>query len=301
MSDTPHRLNLRAVAPNTVGTFGAVVEAIEGAGGTIGEVTIAHNDGKRMVRDYAVSAADPQKVIDAVAAVSGVHVDPAGRALDQRAGGLLDMRSRTALTTRDDLSMAYTPGVARVCMAIHDDFDQAWDYTIKGNSVMVVTDGSDVLDLGDIGAEAALPAAEAKAYAMRRLAGIDGFPLPVDTDRLDEVVEAVALCSSVFAAIYLHDMAPERCASVQADLQARLDIPVLTQEQAAEAGGGDDTAAYPGILRGLLDCRATKVTDGVLAAAKGVIGTSGPLTIGLAADVADAVRVAARAEGVNRI
>lgn len=301
MSDTLRRLNLRAVAPNTVGTFGAVVEAIEGAGGSIGEVTIAHNDGKRMVRDYAVSAADPQKVIDAVAAVTGVQVDPVGRALDQRVGGLLDMRSRTELTTRDDLSMAYTPGVARVCMAIHDDFEQAWDYTIKGNSVMVVTDGSDVLDLGDIGAEAALPASEAKAFTMRSLAGVDGFPLPVDTDRLDEVVEAVALCSSVFAAVYLHDMAPDRLASVQADLQARLDIPVLTDAQAAEAGGGDDTVAYPGILRGLLDCRATKVTDGVLEAATKAAAGHAALDVGLAADVADAVRTAARAEGVNRI
>ncbi|MCB0881065.1 MAG: hypothetical protein KDC33_02460 [Thermoleophilia bacterium] len=292
-------LVVRAVSPNAPGVFGAVVQAIEGAGGRVGNTSVASYNEKRMVRDYTVTAADPQRVVDAVAGVEGVTVDPEGRALDGHRGGVLDMRSRTSLTTRDDLAMAYTPGVARVCMAIHDDFDQAWDYTIKGNSVMVVTDGSRVMDLGDIGAEAALPAGEAKAFAMRSLAGIDAFPLPVDAKDVDEIVNTVALCSSVFAAVYLHDMAPDRMAAVKTGLESRLDIPVLTQEEAAKAGGGDDVAAAPGILRGLLDCRATKVTPAVLDAAAGVAGGS-PLADGHAGAVADAVVGAATTEGLNR-
>lgn len=292
-------LIVRAVSQHTPGVFGAVVQAIEGAGGRVGTTSVAAYSEKRMVRDYTVTAPDPQRVVDAVAAVEGVSVDPVGRALDNHRGGVLDMTSRTSLTTRDDLSMAYTPGVARVCMAIHDDFEQAWDYTVKGNSVMVVTDGSDVMSLGAIGAEAALPAAEAKAFAMRSLAGIDAFPLPVDSGDVGEIVNTVALCSSVFAAVYLHDMAPERMDAVKRGLEARLDIPVLTQAEAATAGGGDDVAAAPGILRGLLDCRAERVTPGILDAAAGVAAGS-PLADGHAGAVADAVVGAATTEGLNR-
>lgn len=300
MSDTPQSLVVRAVSPNSVGTFGAVVEAIEGAGGRIGEVSIANSSEKQMVRDYTVTADDPQKVVDAVAGVEGVSVDATGRALDRHQGGVLDMKSRTTLTSRDDLSMAYTPGVARVCMAIHHDFDQAWDYTIKGNSVMVVSDGSDVMDLGDIGAEAALPASEAKAFAMRSLAGIDAFPLPVDTSDVDEIVNTIALCSSVFAGVYLHDMKADRAEAVKKGLAERIEIPVLTQAEAETAGGGDDTAAYPGIFRGLLDCRASAVTPAVLDAAKGVAGEGDPLDTSRVGRIADAVVGAATTEGLNR-
>lgn len=292
-------LIVRAVTPATVGTFGAVVDAITGAGGRIGDISIAASStDQTTVRDYMVTAADPQKVLDAVAAVPGVSVDTTARALDRHDGGVIEMKSRAALTSRDDLSMAYSPGVARVCMAIHHDFDQTWDYTIKGNSVMVVTDGSAVMDLGNIGALAALPASEAKAFAMRELAGIDAFPLPVDTHDVDEIVTAVALCSSVFAGIYLHDMEAERREAVATALRDRLEIPVLTDEQARTAGGGDDTAAYPGIFRGLLDGRARGLDDSVLEAAASVSGS--PLDEGHTAAVAAAVQRAAAAAGLNR-
>jgi malate dehydrogenase (oxaloacetate-decarboxylating) len=150
-------------------------------------------------------------------------------------GGMVGMQNRAPLTSRDDLSMAYTPGVARVCMAIHHDFEQAWDYTIKGNSVMVVSDGSSVVGQGDLGPEASLPALEAKCAFMRKLAGIDAFPLPVDLRDPAEIAEAVALCSSVFAGIHLSDIAAPRCFEVQRLLDERLDIPVFHEDQQGTA------------------------------------------------------------------
>ena len=151
------------------------------------------------------------------------------------AGGKVGMQNRVPVASRDDLSMAYTPGVARVCMAIHHDFEQAWDYTIKGNSVMVVSDGSSVVGQGDLGPEASLPALEAKCAFLRKLAGIDAFPLPVDLRDPAEIAEAVALCSSVFAGIHLSDIAAPRCFEVQRLIDERLDIPVFHDDQQGTA------------------------------------------------------------------
>jgi malate dehydrogenase (oxaloacetate-decarboxylating) len=131
--------------------------------------------------------------------------------------------------------MAYTPGLARVCMAIHHDFEQAWDYTIKGNSVMVVSDGSSVVGQGDLGPEASLPALEAKCAFLRKLAGIDAFPLPVDLRDPAEIAEAVVLISSVFAGIHLSDIAAPRCFEVQRLIDERLDIPVFHDDQQGTA------------------------------------------------------------------
>jgi len=250
MSESSSSLTLRLTVPATVGTFGRVTGAIADAGGTLGGVDIVRSTKTHVTRDYTVyvaSEAAGDAVVSAVEAVEGVQVEEVrNRVLTLHEGGVIGMRNRVPLTSRDDLSMAYTPGVARVCMAIHHDFEQAWEYTIKANSVMVVSDGSSVVGLGDLGAEASLPACEAKCLFLRDLAGIDAFPLPVDARDPEAIVEAVALCSSVFAGIHLSDISAPRCFQIQTALDARLDIPVFHDDQQGTA-----VAVLAGLHNGL--------------------------------------------------
>jgi malate dehydrogenase (oxaloacetate-decarboxylating) len=202
-------------------------------------VDIVRSGKGTVTRDITVYVRDEQHGDDVRAAlegVEGVGVESVNdRVFLAHLGGKVGMQNRVPIATRDDLSMAYTPGVARVCMAIHDDFDQAWEYTIKGNSVMVVSDGSSVVGQGDLGPEAALPALEAKCVFLRKLAGIDAFPLPVDLRDPAEIAEVVALTSSVFAGIHLSDIAAPRCFEIQRLLDERLDIPVFHDDQQGTA------------------------------------------------------------------
>jgi len=239
MPDVNSSLILRVNVPAATGTFGKVVVAISEAGGRVGAADIVRSSAHEVTRDYQVyvrDAAHGEAVVAAVSALAGVLVvSVTSNVLTVHVGGAIGMKTRAPIATRDDLSMAYTPGVARVCMAIHHDFEQTWDYTIKANSVMVVSDGSDVLELGDIGAEASLPACEAKSLFLRNLAGIDAFPLPVDARQPEKIVDAVALCSSVFAGIHLSDIAAPRCFEIRDALDARLDIPVFHDDQQGTA------------------------------------------------------------------
>ncbi len=235
MPDINSSLIIRAIVPAATGTFGKVVAAISEAGGRVGGADIVWSTTTTVTRDYQVYVRDGEHgdaVVAAISALAGVRVaSVASQVLIVHEGGAIGMRTRAPIANRDDLSMAYTPGVARVCMAIHHDPDQVWDYTIKANSLMVVSDGSDVLGLGDIGAEASLPACEAKSLFLRNLAGIDAFPLPVNTSDPRRIVDTVALCSSVFAGIHLSDIAAPRCFEIHEALNARLDIPVLHDRQ----------------------------------------------------------------------
>ena len=239
MPDVSSSLILRVNVPAATGTFGKVVVAISEAGGRVGAADIVRSSAHEVTRDYQVYVRDTEHGEAVAAAVSGLDgvsvVSVTSNVLTMHEGGAIGMKTRAPIATRDDLSMAYTPGVARVCMAIHDDFEQAWDYTIKANSVMVVSDGSDVLELGDIGAEASLPACEAKSLFLRNLAGIDAFPMPVDARRPDMIADAVALCSAMFAGIHLSDISAPRCFEIRDALDARLDIPVFHDDQQGTA------------------------------------------------------------------
>lgn len=239
MSHPDYSLTIRATIPARVGMLGKVLAAIGDAGGRTGGVDIVRSGTDAVTRDITVYARDEAhgaSVAAAVAGVEGVHVESSiDRVFQAHAGGKIGMQNRVPVATRDDLSMAYTPGVARVCMAIHHDFEQTWEYTIKGNSVMVVSDGSSVVGQGDLGPEASLPALEAKAAFLRRLAGIDAFPLPVDLRDPAEIAEAVVLCSSVFAGIHLSDIAAPRCFEIQRLIDERLDIPVFHEDQQGTA------------------------------------------------------------------
>ena len=146
-------------------------------------------------------------------------------------GGKIEVNGRVAVKTRDDLSMAYTPGVARVCMAIHDEPEKVYNLTIKQNTVAVVTDGSAVLGLGDIGPAAALPVMEGKCLIFKAFAGVDAFPIALDTKDVDEIVRTVKNIAPVFGGINLEDIAAPRCFEIEERLQRELDIPVFHDDQ----------------------------------------------------------------------
>jgi malate dehydrogenase (oxaloacetate-decarboxylating) len=161
--------------------------------------------------------------------------DPTDRdndpAFQLHVGGKIEVVSTVPVNTRDDLSLAYTPGVARVCTAIADDLDLAYDYTWKSHTVAVVTDGTAVLGLGDIGPTAALPVMEGKALLFKHFGGIDAVPICLDVTDVDELVETVARLAPAFGGINLEDISAPRCFEVERRLQARLDIPVFHDDQ----------------------------------------------------------------------
>ena len=146
-------------------------------------------------------------------------------------GGKIEQRNKHALKTRDDLSMAYTPGVARVCTAIAEDPEKAFQYTIKRNTVAVVSDGTAVLGLGDIGPRAAMPVMEGKAMLFKEFAGVDAFPICLDTKDPDEIVETVKRIAPGFGGINLEDISAPRCFEIEDRLKAELDIPVFHDDQ----------------------------------------------------------------------
>lgn len=311
MPDNLTTLTLRTLMPVETGSFGQLARRIGETGAQVGAVNVVRSTRTNVERDVQVRVRDrahADAVIAAVGGLPGFSVEGVtSRVLETHQGGTIGMRSRAALTSRDDLSMAYTPGVARVCMAIHHDFEQAWDYTIKANSVMVVSDGSDVVGLGDLGVDASLPACEATSLFLRELAGVDAFPLPVDSRDDDEIVNTIALCSSVFAGVHLTSIAAPRCFAIRDALDARLEIPVVLEEQGtavavvaalrnglavggAELAGatvavtGQDTAGGTATARLLAAAGATVTSDP--AGAHALVAFDGPVGAAAAAGLA---------------
>src|SRR3954453_15128004 len=215
--------------------LGKVASAIGDAGGTIGSVDLVSLEGGHTLRDITVDTAGDEHgraIVAAVDAVEGAQVvDSTDRTLRMHVGGKIEQRNKHPLKTRDDLSMAYTPGVARVCLAIADDPDLAYDYTIKRNFVAVVSDGSAVLGLGDIGPRAAMPVMEGKAMLLKEFGGVDGFPICLDTRDPDEIVQAEKLIAPGFGGINLEDISSPRCFEIEDRLKAELDIPVFHDDQ----------------------------------------------------------------------
>ena len=158
-------------------------------------------------------------------------VEVTDRTFELHRGGKIYTGLKARIQTRDDLSMAYTPGVARVCMEIHDDRDKAFEYTIKGNTVAVVSDGTAVLGLGDIGPEAAMPVMEGKAMLFKEFADVDAFPICLDTKDPDEIVAAVKAIAPTFGGINLEDISSPRCFEIENRLIEELDIPVFHDDQ----------------------------------------------------------------------
>ena len=179
-----------------------------------------------------MDAAHGEQVVAAVRGVQGVTVDSVSdRTFLLHKGGKIEIRPKVPITTRDDLSMAYTPGVARVCNAIQADPAKAWTLTIKSNTVAVVSDGTAVLGLGDIGAAAAMPVMEGKAMLFKEFAGVDAFPLCLDTKDVDGIVAFVKAAAPTFGGINLEDISAPRCFEIERRLRADLDIPVFHDDQ----------------------------------------------------------------------
>ena len=251
MSQSPSTsLTIRTQIAAQIGNFGRVVAAIGAAGAEVGGVDIVRSTKSAVTRDITVYVRDAthgEAIVAALNALDGIEVQSTSdRVMLSHAGGKMTMQNRAALESRDDLSMAYTPGVARVCMAIHHDPERTWDLTIRGNSVAVITDGSSVVGQGDLGPLAALPSAEAKCMFLREMAGIDGFPLPLTVRDTEEIAAVVSKIVSVFAGVHLTDMAAPRCFEVQTTLGNMIDIPVLHDNQE-----GTSAALLAGLINGL--------------------------------------------------
>ena len=226
---------LRVRLENRPGSFAAVAEAIGEEGALLDAIDIVRAGRATKVRDVTVLATDAahiDRVVAAVQALDGVEVEHVSdRTFLLHLGGKLEVSSKAPLKTRDDLSMAYTPGVARVCEAIARDPDKVWNLTIKRNSVAIVTDGTAVLGLGDIGPEAALPVMEGKAILFKEFGGVDAWPLCLATKDPDAIVAAVMAIAPGFGGINLEDISSPRCFEIERRLDDALDIPVFHDDQ----------------------------------------------------------------------
>jgi malate dehydrogenase (oxaloacetate-decarboxylating) len=238
MSATPsaqYRLTIRVKLDDAHGMLGEVTGAISHAGGMVGAIDLVESGHEASVRDIVVDATGQdhwQQILDAINAIDGAQViDITDRTFLMHVGGKIEQHNKHPLKTRDDLSMAYTPGVARVCLAIAAEPERSFQYTIKRNTVAVVSDGTAVLGLGDIGPAAAMPVMEGKCCLFKEFAGVDAFPICLDTKDPQEIVRAVELIAPAFGGINLEDISAPRCFEIEDELKRRLDIPVFHDDQ----------------------------------------------------------------------
>ena len=226
---------LRVEFPHRPGSLGKILTAVGEVGGMVGAVDIVRIGGERSARDLTVNARNPEharQIADTIDALPEMRVtDFSDRTFLFHLGGKIEVRSKTPVRTRDDLSMAYTPGVARVCRAIAEEPERAFNLTIKRNTVAVVSDGTAVLGLGDIGPEAAMPVMEGKVMLFKEFAGVDAFPICLDTKDTDEIVEMVKGMSPGFGGINLEDISAPRCFEIEERLKEELEIPVFHDDQ----------------------------------------------------------------------
>ena len=230
-----YTITARAQYPNRPGMLGLIASAIGDAGGDIGGVDLVRTDPAMIVRDITIGARDDEHgraILDVIRELKGVTIrsvyDPVFLA---HVGGKIEIKNKTPVTGRADLSRVYTPGVARVCLAIEREPDAAWTLTIKKNTVAVVTDGTAVLGLGDIGPLAALPVMEGKAMLFKEFGGVDAWPICLDTKDTEEIIKTVKYLAPAFGGINLEDISAPRCFEIEARLKEELDIPVFHDDQ----------------------------------------------------------------------
>src|SRR5579871_170949 len=238
VEETPssgYSLGLRIKLTNRPGTLGRVTTTIGAVGGDIEDIDIVGATQDFITRDITVNAASDRHgevIVEAVRTVEGVAIlEISDRTFLRHLGGKIEVISKVPLRTRADLSMAYTPGVARICAAIHADPEKAFTLTIKSNTVAVVSDGTAVLGLGNIGPAAAMPVMEGKAMLFKEFAGVDAFPLCLSTTDPDEIVRTVSALAPGFGGINLEDISAPRCFEIETRLQQVLDIPVFHDDQ----------------------------------------------------------------------
>ncbi|MCC6826246.1 MAG: NAD-dependent malic enzyme [Acidobacteria bacterium] len=230
-----YSLTLRVKIHNKPGKLGEITTAIGHAGGDIEGIDIVSVGKDFLVRDITVNAASEthdKEIIEAVENIDGVEVvNVSDRTFLMHLGGKIEIASKMPLKTRSDLSMAYTPGVARVCEAIHRDPEKAYNLTIKKNTVAVISDGTAVLGLGDIGPAAAMPVMEGKCQLFKEFGGVDAFPICLNTKDPHEIVQTVKNISVAFGGINLEDISAPRCFEIEQRLKEELDIPVFHDDQ----------------------------------------------------------------------
>ncbi len=228
-------ITVRLVLPARATAVSELTGVIEKNGGVVTGLDVTASGPQQLRVDVTAAARDTAHADEIVEAMRSVHGVEIGKVSDRtflaHLGGKLKIESKVPIRNRDDLSLVYTPGVARVCMAIAKNPDDARRLTIKRNTVAVVTDGSAVLGLGNIGPLAALPVMEGKAALFKRFADIDAFPICLDTQDTEEIIAAVKAISPVFAGINLEDISAPRCFEIEARLREELDIPVFHDDQ----------------------------------------------------------------------
>ncbi|HEY9665714.1 MAG TPA: malic enzyme-like NAD(P)-binding protein [Coleofasciculaceae cyanobacterium] len=228
-------LTIRIQVPNRTGMLANVTQAIAEVGGNLGQISLLEQTRKISTRDITVDAASTEhaeKIVQSVKALPDTKViEVYDRTFNLHRGGKICIDSKLSLKSQGDLAMAYTPGVGRICNAIAQEPEQVYSLTIKSNSVAVVTDGSAVLGLGNLGPEAALPVMEGKAILFKEFGGIDAFPICLASQDTDTIVETVKNIAPVFGGVNLEDISAPRCFEIESRLRQALDIPVFHDDQ----------------------------------------------------------------------
>jgi malate dehydrogenase (oxaloacetate-decarboxylating) len=234
-SGTTTSIILRLEMNKETASFGQIATAISDAGGDIIAIDVNRSDKTTTIRDITVNVYDhkhTELIVQAVGAVTGVKVvHVSDQTFLLHIGGKIEMTPKTPIKNRDDLSRVYTPGVAKICMAIHEKKSRAHSLTIKRNTIAVVSDGSAVLGLGNIGPEAAMPVMEGKAVLFKQFAGVDAFPICLDTQDTEEIIQIVKAIAPSFGGINLEDISSPRCFEIEQRLIEELDIPVFHDDQ----------------------------------------------------------------------
>jgi malate dehydrogenase (oxaloacetate-decarboxylating) len=253
--------------------LGKITSAIGEAGGDASAIDVVQTGGGTMVRDFTINASSiehGEAIAKAIGKVPNVSIsgvsDPT---FLLHIGGKIEMRSRKPVTTRDDMSKAYTPGVGRVCMAIHRDPAAVWSLTAKGHTVAVVSDGTAVLGLGDIGPAAALPVMEGKALLFKEFGGVDAWPIVLDTKDTEEIIRIVKAIAPGFGGINLEDISAPRCFEIERRLNAELDIPVFHDDQ-----HGTAVVVLAGLINALKIVKKKPEDLKVVVAGVGAAGTA---------------------------
>ncbi|MEG3909102.1 malic enzyme-like NAD(P)-binding protein [Microcoleus sp. w1-18aA5] len=228
-------LTIRVALPNQPGMLARVTSAIASVGGNFGQIDLIEQTRATTVRDINVDASSLEHNEEIVQAVKGLPdirvIDVYDRTFNLHRGGKISVVSKISLKRQSDLAMAYTPGVGRICTAIANDPQQVYNLTIKQNTVAIVTDGSAVLGLGNLGPAAALPVMEGKAMLFKEFAGIDAFPICLNTQDTEEIIRTVQNIAPVFGGVNLEDISSPRCFEIEARLRETLDIPIFHDDQ----------------------------------------------------------------------
>ena len=239
VSSSPHNPSNSVIVRlrlfNEVGVLNRVTQKISDLGGNIGAIDIVRPEPDALIRDITIFTHNPEhgeKLVEGLREIEDVEfINFSDRTFLAHLQGKIEINNRLPLSTRDDLSIAYTPGVARVCTEIHKNPENAYKLTIKGNTVAVVTDGSAVLGLGDMGPKAAMPVMEGKAMLFKQFADIDAWPICLDTTDTEEIISIVKALAPGFGGINLEDISAPRCFEIEERLRNELDIPVFHDDQ----------------------------------------------------------------------